>query len=190
MLLVTSTVWVARVARTELAVHFSFVGEPSGFMMRGVYLGFVLGLAALLCVIVPVAMVAEARRGHRVSAIANAGYWSRRENRTLHVERLTGLSLFAGAAWAVLISGGNMLALAVNGDATGRMPPLLTGMAVLIVALAVAALAWASRWYGRLPQWRETTTTAEADAKPLRLRSPRRGYPRRSATPGPTWPRS
>lgn len=49
VLLVTSTVWVARVAPAELAVHFSFAGEPNGSMTCAVYVGVVLGLAALLC---------------------------------------------------------------------------------------------------------------------------------------------
>lgn len=84
-------------------------------------------------------MIAGARRGHRVSAIATAGYWSRRENRPLYVERLTGLSLFTGAVCAVLLSGGNALALAATKDRPDQVP-LLPWAAALVMALPVAAL--------------------------------------------------
>lgn len=148
-LLVASMVWVARVAPTRLSVHFAVSGEPNGFMTRGVYVGFVLGLAVLVCVIVPVAMVAGARRGHRVSGIGHAGFWSRRENRALYVERLTNFSLFAGAVCAVTVSGSNAMILSANGAATA---PLSPWMGALIVVPIAAALVWAYHWYGRLPR--------------------------------------
>ena len=149
-LFLATTLVVGFAAPPNLAVHFSFAGAANGFMTRGVYLGFILFLGILSAVVVPGMAIAGARRGHRVSGIANSRFWARPENRALFVRRYTDLSLFIGGVLAVIASGVNVLVLLANRDGGFKTAPNPYA-ALAFVAGLTALCVWASRWFGRRP---------------------------------------
>lgn len=150
-LVVVSTVWLSFTAPEYLAVHFSFGGQPNGFMTRQTYLGFMIFLTVLAVLVIPAATIAGARRGHRVSGIANVRFWSRAENRPLYIERVTDLSLLLGGICAMLFSVVNILVFVANHDG-GQAMPLSPWVAGVVVLGTLAPCIGAARWYGRLPE--------------------------------------
>ena len=147
---VMSSVWLSITAPGRLAVHFSYDGQANGFMTLGTYLAFTAFLTVLIVLLVPAAVIAGARRGHRVSGIANVRFWSRPENRPLYVKRVTDLSLLIGGVCATTLSVVNLLVVVANQDG-GREMPSSPWLAAGVTAAVVAACVGAGRWYGRLP---------------------------------------
>ncbi len=138
---VVTIVWAAVTLPDQVASHFDASGAANGWMTRGGYLTFDIGITALMMMGMPMLARLADGSGAGVS-IPNRDYWFRPENRAMLKRLLTGDMVFIASATGLLLTWLTVSVVLANQQAV----PAMGSWSILVVALYTLAIVGRTIW--------------------------------------------
>ncbi len=138
---VITIAWAAVMLPDRVATHFDGAGVANGWMTRGGYLTFDIGITALMVLGIPMLRSLANGSGAGVN-IPNRDYWFRPENRETLKRLLTGDLVFIASATGLLLTW-----LTVSVVIANQQPePSLGSWSLLVVGAFVLAVVGRTVW--------------------------------------------
>jgi hypothetical protein len=131
----------------RVASHFVSGGQANGWMPRGTYVGFILGAAVLVPLLIVTLLAWLPRAFPRAVNLPNRAYWLESERRDATLASLSTFAWSFGCVLALLIAGVHWAVVRANAST----PPTLaeTTVNTLLIAFAIAIGVWILAWYLR-----------------------------------------